>query len=66
MAFHMGRMKLLWERQLITDDFLFSRDFKQLLVDNNGNMYLVLEKDNRRSKIEEHYLEILGMRRCRR
>ena len=58
MAFHMGRMKLLWEHQLVMDDFLFSRDFKQMLVDNNGNMYLVLEKENRRSKQEEHYLEI--------
>ena len=57
-AFHMGRMKLLWERQLVTDDFLFSRDFKQILVDNNGNMYLILEKENRRSKQEDHYLEI--------
>lgn len=58
MAFHTGQMKLLWERELITDDFVFSRDFRQLLVDNNGNMFLVLEKENRRTKTDTHYLEI--------
>ena len=59
MAFHMGRMKLLWERQLSPNDVLFSRDFKQMLVDNNGSMFLILEKNNRRSRMEEHHLEIL-------
>ncbi|MEO1259869.1 MAG: hypothetical protein AAFZ15_13840 [Bacteroidota bacterium] len=58
MAFHMGQMKLLWEREFTAENFLFSRDFKQMLVDNNGNMYLVLEKENRRSRQEKHFLEI--------
>ena len=58
MAFHMGQMKMLWERSFTSDDFLFSRDFHQMLVDNNGNMFLVLKKDNRRSKQDEHYLEV--------
>ena len=58
-AFHMGQMKLLWARTFTTDGFLFSRDFHQMLVDNNGNMYMVLKKENRRSKQDKHYLEIL-------
>lgn len=58
MAFHMGRMKLLWEKTFTEDGLLFSRDFYQSLVDNNGNFYLFMEKDNRRSKIEEHSFNV--------
>ena len=57
-AFHMGQMKVLWERVFTTDDFVFSRDFHQMLVDNDGNMFMVLKKDNRRSRQENHFLEI--------
>ncbi|HHM21056.1 MAG TPA: hypothetical protein ENJ20_03435 [Bacteroidetes bacterium] len=62
MAFHLGQMKLLWEREIIPDNFIYARDFSQLLVDNNGNMYLVLEKANRRARQKEHHLEILECR----
>ncbi|MEZ4933048.1 MAG: hypothetical protein R2788_13130 [Saprospiraceae bacterium] len=58
MAFHMGRMKLLWEQKMNINNLVFTRDFQQMLVDNEGNMYLVLKKDNRRSKLDEHYIEI--------
>jgi len=58
MAFHVGRMKMLWERKFTTNDFLFSRDFQQMLVDNKGDMFFVLKKDNKRSKIDEHHLEV--------
>lgn len=58
-AFHMGRMKMLWEKTIKTDNLIFSRDFHQMLVNNNGDMFLVLKKDNRRSKLNEHFLEIL-------
>ncbi|MFQ5447871.1 MAG: hypothetical protein ACE5FF_13165, partial [Saprospiraceae bacterium] len=57
-SFDMGQMKLLWESSFTLDDFIFHRDFIQMLVDNGGNMHLVLSRDNRRSKQDEHYLEI--------
>ena len=59
LAFHMSRMKLLWEKTIVLDDFLFQRDFRQMLVDNKGNMFMVLEKENRRSKNASPYFEIL-------
>ncbi len=58
MAFHTDRMELLWERKFILHDFVFSRDFQQILVDNAGNMFFVLKKENRRSKQSNHYIEI--------
>ncbi len=57
-AFHMGRMKLLWERKFIIEDFLFSRDFQQIMVNNDGHMFFILKKENRRSRQSEHYIEL--------
>jgi len=57
-SFHMGQMKLLWETNFSLDDFLFQRDFLQILVDNSGNMHLVLSRDNRRARQAGHHLEI--------
>ncbi|MEK7253683.1 MAG: hypothetical protein AAB316_02995, partial [Bacteroidota bacterium] len=50
LAFHMGRMKLLWETTFSPADLFLDRDFVQILPDNNGNMHFVLERENRRSK----------------
>jgi hypothetical protein len=56
-SFHMGRMKLLWEKTFRPDDMVLHRDFLQMLVDNDGNMALVLKKDNQRAKQKNHFLE---------
>ncbi|MCB0517826.1 MAG: hypothetical protein H6577_12680 [Lewinellaceae bacterium] len=58
-SFHMGRMKLLWEKSFVLDDFLMQRDFEQMLVDNEGNMYMILNKENRKSRNSEPFFEIL-------
>ena len=58
-SFQMGQMKLLWETSFTLDDFIFQRDFIQMLVDNNGNMHLVLSRENRKARQDQHHLEIL-------
>ena len=57
-CFSMKSMKLLWETQFVLDDFLYQRDFVQVLTDNNGNMFLILDRKNRKAKAEEHHFEI--------
>lgn len=59
MAFHMGRMKVLWEKTFVQDEMMFSRDFHQSIVDNKGNLYLIMKKNNRRSKADEHAFDVL-------
>ena len=58
LAFDMDRMELLWEKTFIPENVYLPRDFHQMVVDNNGNMYLVLTKDNVNSRNKSHYLEI--------
>ena len=58
LAFDLNEMKLLWEKSFSPDDFSYFEEFRQVLVDNEGNLRLVLEKDNFRSKRKDHYYEI--------
>jgi hypothetical protein len=58
LSFHMGSMKLLWEKTFMPENLEFYRDFSQMIVDNNGNMHFILEKDNQKSKQKDHYLEV--------
>jgi len=57
-SFSMKNMELLWETQFTVDDFLYQRDFVQMLTDNEGNMYLVLDRKNRKAKADEHHFEV--------
>ena len=56
--FDVASMKLLWETQFTPADMLLVRDYRQMLVDNAGNLYLILERDNRKSKQEDHHYEV--------
>lgn len=58
-SFDVQNMKLLWEKSIAPQDFSFYQDFRQILVDNNGDMHLVLERDNLRHKRDLHRFEII-------
>lgn len=57
-AFDARKMKTLWEKSFSPEDLNYYDDYRQMLVDNDGNLRLVLEKDNFRSKRKTHYYEI--------
>ena len=46
----------------VQDDMFFTRDFHQSIVDNQGNFYLMMKKNNRRSKAEEHEFDIFQVK----
>ncbi|MCB0547150.1 MAG: hypothetical protein KDD19_06140 [Phaeodactylibacter sp.] len=51
-------LHLKWQAVLQPEDFSYYQNFQEMLVDNNGNMTLILEKNNYRAKREEHHFEI--------
>lgn len=51
-------LHLKWKAILQPEDFNYYQNFREVLVDNYGNMTLILEKNNFRSKREEHFFEI--------
>ena len=48
----------LWDRKIRPERMEYPRDWGQLMVDNDGDMHLVLERENRRSQRESHHYEI--------
>lgn len=57
-AFDVDSMRVLWDRQFSPEDFDHSRDILHTILDNEGNVYFVLEKNNLRYKKETHYYEV--------
>ena len=53
---------LQWQRLISSEDFNFDREFVQAMPDNQGTMFMILEKNNVRSRNREHFLEVLRMR----
>ena len=40
------------------EDFSYQQDFLQVVVDNDGGVYYIFEKDNRKSKIEQNIFKV--------
>jgi len=57
LSFDLKEMKILWEVSIQPPDFSYFQDFHDLLVDNDGNMSLILSKDNFRNQRETHHYE---------
>lgn len=57
-CFDLTTMKLVWERGIEPDKINFVRDFRQVVVDNQGNMRLIFEKFNFKAKVDKHHFEI--------
>ena len=57
-AFDIQEMKLLWSNKFKPNDLHEVHDYEEVIVDNEGRLYLIMEKDNRRSRQEDHRYEI--------
>jgi hypothetical protein len=57
-CFDLEEMELLWKNEFSPEDMTFHADFYQPLLTNNGEMYFILGKDNRKSTKEKHLYEI--------
>lgn len=60
LSFDVDSLDIMWEKDFELDDFYYHEDFHQMTVSNEGDMYMVLDRDNFRSKRKEHHFEILN------
>jgi hypothetical protein len=60
LVFDVEKMEFLWEKDFLLDDLNYDEDFQQILVGNDGTMQLIIEKNNRKIKQEEHIFEIFS------
>ena len=54
----LAAMAMLYDVEIEPHKFFFNDDFMQAEVTNDGNAYLVLERDNYKSKRKEHRYEV--------
>lgn len=57
-AFDVNDMKFLWDKVIEPADFDYYRDFVQATIDNAGNGYLVVMRDNFKSRRNKHHYEV--------
>jgi hypothetical protein len=58
-AYNIETNEILWEQIITPRDFAANRDFYQPIIDNSGQLYFIIGKDNFRSRKENHHYEIL-------
>ncbi len=58
-CFRLDKMQLLWDKTVTVDDQFYESGLKAMALSNNGDFFLVNERNNRRSKIDAHELLIL-------
>lgn len=59
-VFNLESMEVLYETTFVAPRFNNSSNYNQLLVDNEGTSYYVLEKENRRSRKKTHHYQVYG------
>ncbi len=57
-AVDVNDQQLLWKRTFSLPDMIFSRKLYQPVVDDQGNLYFITEKDNKKSSRDKHRLSI--------
>ena len=57
-AFNLETMKVLWDTSIQPKDMTYYEDFQQMVINNDGELFLVLEKENRKMKKSEHHFQI--------
>jgi len=61
-SFNIEDMSVNWDMTFKPDNFNYHRNFQQILVNNSGQMFLVLNKDNRKAEKEYHRFEVYHAR----
>ena len=54
----LNKMEVLWEQKFTPDDWYAYRDFIKIEVSDAGEMFFILEKDNRGLKKDKHRFEV--------
>ncbi len=58
LVYDLETMKVLWERKLQPQDMAYYEKYKQFVLSNDGDLFVVLQKENRKMQREDHLYEI--------
>ncbi|MCB9306516.1 MAG: hypothetical protein H6565_07970 [Lewinellaceae bacterium] len=58
-CFMLDKMQVLWDKVVSMEDDFYESNMKATALSNNGDFYIVDERNNRRGKMEDHAYSIL-------
>lgn len=58
-CFRLDKMQIAWTKDIALEDNYFGTNDESMALSNNGDFYLVSEKNNRRAKLDDHAFHIL-------
>lgn len=58
LVYDLETMKILWERKLQPKEMAYYEKYKQFLVSNDGDLFFILQKENKKLQREKHHYEI--------
>ena len=56
--FDVPSFKTIWEKSITPKDLDFNQEFIDVVISDRGDMYMILDRDNRKSRKENHRFEI--------
>lgn len=57
-SYDLNNMKILWEYAFKLEDFNYYQDHQEILVDNRGELYYIIGRDNKKLKREDHHYKV--------
>ena len=60
-SFSLRDMNTRWENKVDIGNISLFREYQEILVSNEGDFYYIVEKNNRKSEIENHRFEIVSI-----
>ena len=58
LAFDMETRKVLWEKTMQPESMTYSEIYHQILINNDGEAFAILQKNNKKYKRKKHHYEI--------
>jgi hypothetical protein len=58
LVYDLETMKILWERRIEPKDMAYSDKFNQIVLSNDGSLFVMLQKDNKKNQREKHLYEV--------
>ncbi len=58
LVYDLEKMKILWERKIEPQEMTYYDKFDQIVLNNDGDVFIILQKNNKKSQREKHLYEI--------
>ena len=58
LVYDLKTMKILWERKIQPKDMTYYDKFNQIVLSNEGSLFVMLQKNNKKNQREKHLYEI--------